>query len=75
MERFEFVVVRGLLFGARKDTLLKNVCRDGEDLPQYQDQPLAKLLNDYGTEGWDVVPPFSPRPGDGFCVVFKRRTG
>lgn len=69
--KFEYLVARGVLAGVKDDTIFAPTI-NGQKSPEWQNKPLQDFLNHYGAEGWDLVNVFSPRAGDGFCVVLKR---
>jgi hypothetical protein len=68
---FEYLVAKGLLFGVNNDTVFKPSIA-GKQLKDWDNKPLQDFLNHYGEQGWEMINIFSPRAGDGFCVVFKR---
>ncbi len=69
--QYEYLVARGLLFGVKDDTAFAPMV-NGIKVKEWENKPLQDFLNHYGEQGWDVVNIFSPRAGDGFCVVMKR---
>lgn len=69
--QYEYLVARGLLFGVKEDTVFQPSA-NGKKLKEWENKSLQDFLNHFGEQGWEVINIFSPRAGDGFCVVFKR---